>query len=429
MRLTIVNQFYLPDISPTAHLAASLAEHRAELGDEVTVVTGRAAYASVSADRVAADPSKPRICHVWTPGFGKATLPGRILDYGVFYLLTALRVLTLPRQDVIISLTTPPFIAWVAVLHRLLHRRTRLILWNMDCYPEVAERAGMIRAGSLLGRAMQVLNRALFRRLDRLVCLDGAMLSLLESRYSPRRRSLPATVIPNWEGAAFFSQHANPKSGSETKPKLWSETGACGLRGRFVVLYSGNMGYGHRFDTVIDAAEALQEEPVTFLFVGGGSQAKVIQQAKQQRGLGNIVINGYVSRERIRDLMAAADCALITLRDEMLGVMSPSKLHANLAMRLPVIYVGPERSNVDEAIKRFGCGVSLRHGDVAGLVDFVRTLMAEPRRLAELGRRARSAFEQRYCDRHTLPQFDAVIDQLDLGRRGLDLQRPGKRAA
>ena len=44
MRLTLVNQFYAPDISPTAQLAASLAEHRADLGDEVTVITGRAGY-------------------------------------------------------------------------------------------------------------------------------------------------------------------------------------------------------------------------------------------------------------------------------------------------------------------------------------------------------------------------------------------------
>jgi hypothetical protein len=32
MRLTIVKQFYRPDISPTAHLSASLAEHRALAG-------------------------------------------------------------------------------------------------------------------------------------------------------------------------------------------------------------------------------------------------------------------------------------------------------------------------------------------------------------------------------------------------------------
>ena len=44
VRLTLVNQFYAPDISPTAQLAASLAEHRAEQGDQVTIVTGRAGY-------------------------------------------------------------------------------------------------------------------------------------------------------------------------------------------------------------------------------------------------------------------------------------------------------------------------------------------------------------------------------------------------
>ena len=44
VRLTLVNQFYAPDISPTAQLAASLAEHRAEQGDHVTIVTGRAGY-------------------------------------------------------------------------------------------------------------------------------------------------------------------------------------------------------------------------------------------------------------------------------------------------------------------------------------------------------------------------------------------------
>ena len=44
MRITIVNQYYPPDMSPTAHLVASLAEHRARRGDEVTVVTSAARY-------------------------------------------------------------------------------------------------------------------------------------------------------------------------------------------------------------------------------------------------------------------------------------------------------------------------------------------------------------------------------------------------
>ena len=55
----------------------------------------------------------------------------------------------------------------------------------------------------------------------------------------------------------------------------------------------------------------------------------------------------------------------------MLGVMSPSKLHSNLAMGLPILYVGPEGGNVDEAIRRFGCGVSLRPGQTQEVADFI----------------------------------------------------------
>ena len=48
MRLTLLNQYYTPDISPTAHLTASLAEHRAAIGDLVTVITSRGGYIDLS---------------------------------------------------------------------------------------------------------------------------------------------------------------------------------------------------------------------------------------------------------------------------------------------------------------------------------------------------------------------------------------------
>jgi hypothetical protein len=106
--------------------------------------------------------------------------------------------------------------------------------------------------------------------------------------------------------------------------------------------------------------------------------------------------------------MAGADAALITLHDDSLGVMSPSKLHANLAAGLPVLYVGPAGSNVDEAIERFGCGTSLREGDVAGLVTAIRGLRGDT---TDLRRRARAAFDAAYCDEATLPRFDALLDR------------------
>lgn len=402
MRLTILNQFYVPDISPTAHLSASLAEHRAGQGDDVTVVTSRGGY--VPASRGEARPgcdANPAVHRLWTPQFGKASKLLRLVDYACFYVTALVRLATLPRQDVIVALTTPPFIAWAGLLHKLLHPSTKLVLWNMDCYPEVVERTGIIKPGGLASRAMRLLNRAMFRRLDYLVGLDTAMNELLLGAYAQKDRPVPASVIPNWEKASFFPRDA--------APPRWAPADELGLADRFVVLYLGNTGYGHQFDTVIEAAKALRDEPVTFLFVGGGSRWGEIEAMVNDAGLCNVHLHSYVPKEHTPSVMAAADCALITLRDFARGVMSPSKLHANLATGLPILYVGPVKSNVDDAIRKYGCGISVRHGQADQLSAFIREHMADRVQLAALQSAARAAFDDAYCDVQTLPQFSRVL--------------------
>ena len=81
-------------------------------------------------------------------------------------------------------------------------------------------------------------------------------------------------------------------------------------------------------------------------------------------------------------------------------------------MGLPVIYVGPAKSNVDDAIRAFDCGCSLRHGDVEQLVRFVRAMREDAAAFAALRARARRAFDEAYCDERTHAQFDAVLREV-----------------
>lgn len=398
MRLTLVNQFYAPDISPTAQLAASLAEHRAELGDEVTVITGRAGYLEGLA------PAEPgpratslRVRRAWTPHLGKSSLWRRLLGYLTFLVGATARLLVQPAQDVIISMTTPPFLVTSAVLHKLLHRRTRVVLWSMDCYPDTAERFGELRPGGLMSRVQRGVNRWAFRHLDHVVGLDGAMVELLRSQYAAAPDHPPFTVIPNWER---LSQYPPP---SDTPP--WPELDRLNPEHRPVLLYLGNAGVGHRFDAVLDAADKLRDE-VVFLFVGGGVRTTEISTAVAARNLSNVVMHGYVPKDVTPAVMVGADAALITLDDRSLGVMSPSKLHATLAAGLPVIYVGPEGSNVDEAISRYACGTSVRQDDLDGLIAAVRAVGRDPSARS----RSRETFERHYSDAATLPRWDAVLD-------------------
>jgi len=399
VRLTILNQFYAPDISPTAQLAASLAEHRAARGDQVTIVTGRAGYLEgLSRTREPDVETRVQVRRVWTPHLGKSSRLRRLLGYASFSVGCAVRMVRLPRQDVVIAMTTPPFLILIAVLHRLLHRRARIVLWSMDCYPDAAERFGELTPGRPVSRLLHGLNRWTFRRVESVVGLDGAMVDLLASQYADGPDRPRFEVIPNWERMASFPPGA-------VAP--WSGYDDLDVGDRTVVLYLGNTGVGHRFDTVLDAAGRLGDEAL-FVFMGGGARWDDLQTAARQRRLTNLVFHPYVAKEDTPAVMAGAHVALITLDQRALGVMSPSKLHANLAAGLPVAYVGPEGSNVDEAIKQHGVGRSLREGDVDGVVSAIRDLHDD----REASRRARAAFEAAYSDQAALPQLDRLLERV-----------------
>jgi glycosyltransferase involved in cell wall biosynthesis len=367
---------------------------------------------------------------------------GRCIEYAVYYALATLRLLFLRRQDVIVLLTTPPFIAWAALLHRLLHPKTRLVLWNMDCYPEVAEAAGVIKLGGIVSRTLRGLNTFLLRRIDTVICLDHAMQQQM-SKYGNSQCPVPTTVIPTWD--TLFTTDVTPPTGQfpDTRtpdsnstrervpaskfprlrvelPSTWEDSEMSefessqdeeGSTNRpFVVLYSGNMGRCHRFETVIDAAGQLSNQQVEFVFNGGGSEKSGLGREVSQRCLSNVRFSEYSPREQYLQLLASADCALITLRDEMVGLVSPSKLNAALAVGLPIIYVGPQGSNVDEAIQQFSCGVSVRHGDSDAIVRFIGELRADARRHAQFRANALEAYRTAHAPKQALSRFDAVID-------------------
>ena len=208
MRITLLNQFYLPDLSPTAHMAGSLAEDRAGRGDDVTVVASRSQYVPESSGSQKRRDEKLKIHSLPSTSLGKGNLVFRLIDYLSFYVLAALRLTFMPRQDVIISMTTPPLIILATLGHKLLHPRTRLVLWIQDCYPEMAERTEVIQEGGLLRRFLRWLNHFVFRRLAQIVVLDSAMERLIRDNYERPGEKLPIRTIPNWERAELFPANA-----------------------------------------------------------------------------------------------------------------------------------------------------------------------------------------------------------------------------
>jgi colanic acid biosynthesis glycosyl transferase WcaI len=405
VRVTLVNLFYPPDLAASAHLAASLADHRAAQGDKVTIVCGRGGYLG-GAERDARSSraaDAPTVIRLWTPALGKATNARRLGDYVIFLAGAVVRLLILPKQDVVFALTTPPYTLVAAVAHRLLHPRTKVVLWSLDLYPDAAEAYGTIRPGGFVSRILRAASRWLMRGVDHVVAVDDAMLNRVLTGYSHDGRP-PGSVISNWEPAARFPR--------DSRPTPWVGYREAALADRFVVLHTGNFGVGHRADGIADAAASLAADQVTFLFVGGGARVPELTAEVERRNLRNVLFQGYVPRAETTGVLAGARCSLISLDDRSLGIMSPSKMHSSLAMGLPIVYMGPPGTNVDDAIQRYRCGFSIRQGDVPGIVEAIRRLRGDRDLADELSRNARRAFEEAYSDRIALPRFDALLEGL-----------------
>lgn len=181
MRILLINQFYKPDTAATGQLLADVAEELAAKGHDVHVICSRHRYDNGKSASAAGESAEGVAIHrVFTTRFGRKTLLGRMIDYLSFYVGAAWRALVLPKPDVCVSLTTPPFISLIGLMLSKL-KGTRNVIWVMDVYPEIAAAYDVLRKRVLLYRLLTRLNKTLYRNAAAVISLGETMTEQLQS--------------------------------------------------------------------------------------------------------------------------------------------------------------------------------------------------------------------------------------------------------
>jgi glycosyltransferase involved in cell wall biosynthesis len=396
VRIVLLNQYYVPSEAPTGLLLADLGEALVAAGHEVT---------AICSDRDYADPDSRhpreetrggvRVRRVPGSGFGRGRRLGRLADYVTFMAGALLKLAVHRKPDVVVVLTTPPMLAFPAWLIARL-RSASLVFWVMDVYPELAFELGVLRRGSVGGAVLRYLSRRVLKGADSVVALGEHMAAHLKQAGA---RSVE--TVHNWaDGRAI-----RPRS-TEEHPlrESW------GWTDRFVVLYSGNLGLAHDFETVLDGAEILRErKDVLLAFVGSGPQTARVKSEVRRRGLDNVEFRPWMALEQLGSSLTAGDVHLVTLRSHLAGLLVPSKIYGILAAGRPAIYVGPEESEVAEILRDGECGVSVAPGEARRFADTVLAYADDPSRRAEHGRRARALYERAFDRTRALRRLTDVI--------------------
>jgi glycosyltransferase involved in cell wall biosynthesis len=227
------------------------------------------------------------------------------------------------------------------------------------------------------------------------------------------------TIVPVWSRRDEI--YPMPRSGHPLRSEL-------GLSGKFVAMYSGNLGLAHTFDEFLAAARRLRaRDDIVFLFVGDGPRMSEVRSAKEREGLENIRLLDYFPREKLHASLSTADVHLISMRREMTGIVVPGKLYGAMASGRPAVFVGPEHCESADTIRQPDCGVTVRLGDVDGLVEALTSLASDPERVERMGLRGRAAFLARHEKSTCCARWGGVIDDLVAAPRPASAPIPAPR--
>jgi glycosyltransferase involved in cell wall biosynthesis len=407
MHIVLLNQAFYPDVVATAQMAKDLADHLARRGHKVSALASRSIYGKTGASLPAREEipvsgaNEPISAYrVGFSIFGKKGTIARLCDFAFFYLLAAFRILTMPRADVIVGFSTPPFIALVALLARFL-RGGKAVYWAMDLYPDVPIASGMLKENSLLSRLLESVHRSVVKRCDATVVLGRCMEGRLLAKGLPRER---IHFIPVWSdetGVHPIARDDNPVR------KAWNVGDA------FTVMYSGNFGLGHDAETIKGSMLALKaRSDIRFIFVGGGKRRAEIEAFIKEHSIGNASYHDYVPRNQLAQSLCAGDVHLISLREGMEGLIVPSKLFGIMAAARPGLFVGHPDSEIARVLMENDAGIVVREGDAKGLTHAIEMLAADRTKGESMGERGRRALIGRYDASSACDQWIKLLESL-----------------
>ena len=304
----------------------------------------------------------------------------RALDDAFFLFGAGLRILFgRPRPDVIVAASSPPLLGLVAALAARV-RRIPYALWTMDVYPEALQAewpwarrppiASILRAAARLQSGQSAL----------IVTLSEDMADRV--RPHVRERSV-VEVVPIWSDVNDAAE--------STVSALRAERGWNAED--LVLMYSGNMGRGHRIAEFLEAARRLGPDGPIWAFVGGGSKRPEVEQFRRDHPEARLQTLPYTSDAALGASLRSANVHLVSLSTKWQGLIVPSKLPAAFAVGRPVLFVGPVDSEVARWVRESGGGWAIAEDDVDALlraVDGARDPAEQKSRgdsAAEFGRR------------------------------------------
>ena len=316
---------------------------------------------------------------------------GRIVNILSFTVSVFFHPMCFKKTDVCISFTNPPLLPFIVSIYcRLFKKKHMVVLY--DLYPDVAVKLGMFGEKSVLSKVFDKVNLFVYKYCDRIIAISNEMKAYLVNYKGVDEAKI--VVIHNWYQNLY---EANNYSISIP----------------IKVMYGGNMGKAQDMQTILDIVLSMKnDERFEFLFIGHGSDKEEIKESIEKNKLVNCKMFDFLPKEEYDKMLETAHIAMLSIKDEILGLGSPSKYYGYLALKKPIIAVVPNDSDIANDIEIKKNGIHIMSGDIVKAKKFLTEIAEDESRLIEMSKKSFELFKEKYTVEISANKFIEEIDYI-----------------
>ena len=392
MRIAVWGINYGPEHIGIAPCNVALCEYLLEEGCEVTMVTAFPYYPAWK--KRAADARRifqserlngVRVLRCWHYVPRRVSTVKRILHEFSFVSLSFLRLLFIPRPDLLI-VVSPPLLGGALARLLCLVKRGKYLLHLHDLQPDAAINLGMVKSPVLI-RALKTLESIAYHGAWRISAISAGMLDTLRKRGAEESK---LSYFPNG-----------------THPIIQAPRGQFRAlngfdREKFLLVYSGNLGVKQGLQHLILAMGSVVNPAIQLIICGEGAEKEGLLNSAS--GLRNVYFKGVQEPMEYQKMVADTDLMVVSLASGSGNSFFPSKLLSACAASKPVLAICDFDSELATVVETNRFGVVVRPADAEELASQLEALSRDPGRLEKMGSAAKQ-FADRFLWSRILKKF------------------------
>jgi colanic acid biosynthesis glycosyl transferase WcaI len=275
-----------------------------------------------------------------------------------------------------------------------------IVLNLQDILPDAAVHVGLLKNPKLI-RLFEILENFAYQIASKMSVIADEFVEHLRSKDVPAHKIVQ---IPNWVDVNFICPM--PKEKNEFRI-------AHQLIGKFVVLYSGNIALTQGLETVIDAATRLLHVPdIAIVIVGEEEALHGLQERCDTCGATNVTLLPLQPREKLPEMLAAADVGLVIQKHNVISFNMPSKIQVLLASGCALVASVPATGTAARAILQSGGGIVVPPEDPDALAATILELYDQPEKVKVLSQKSRQYAIENYTLEQALNQYEELFASL-----------------